>query len=229
MFPSFHLYSMLSAAVLTVSTVSIAQSEGDTPALETEKAKISYSLGVQFGKALQYSNDRIDMEILKRGMDDVAAGRDLAMDDASLGQFLMEFQQTLQQDRENALVTGGEEFLDANAKKDGVVVLDSGLQYKVIRPGTGASPKATDTVETHYRGTFTDGKEFDSSYSRGESSSFPVNRVIPGWTEALQLMKEGAKWELYIPYDLAYGSQGRQGIPAYSTLLFELELIRIVK
>ena len=229
MFPSFHFCSMLSAAVLTVSTVSIAQSEGDTPALETEKAKISYSLGVQFGKALQYSNDRIDMEILKRGMDDVAAGRDLAMDDASLGQFLMEFQQTLQQDRENALVTGGEEFLDANAKKDGVVVLDSGLQYKVIRPGTGASPKATDTVETHYRGTFTDGKEFDSSYSRGESSSFPVNRVIPGWTEALQLMKEGAKWELYIPSDLAYGSQGRQGIPAYSTLLFELELIRIVK
>jgi len=122
----------------------------------------------------------------------------------------------------------GEAFLAANATKDGVVTLPSGLQYKVITPGSGASPKASDTVSVHYRGRLIDGTEFDSSYKRNEPTSFPVGGVIPGWTEALQLMKVGAKWELYVPAKLAYGDRGAGGlIPPGATLVFEVELLSI--
>lgn len=123
----------------------------------------------------------------------------------------------------------GETFLAANAKKDGVTVLPSGLQYKVITEGTGATPTTADRVTTHYRGTLVDGTEFDSSYKRGQPATFGVTKVIRGWTEALLLMKEGAKWELYIPYAMAYGERGRPSIPPYSALIFEIELISIVK
>ena len=122
----------------------------------------------------------------------------------------------------------GETFLAENEKKEGVVALPSGLQYKVVDEGTGETPAATDTVVTHYRGTLIDGKEFDSSHRRGEPASFPVNRVIAGWTEALQLMQVGAKWELFIPPDLAYGERGAgREIGPHSTLIFEIELIGI--
>lgn len=122
----------------------------------------------------------------------------------------------------------GEKFLTENAKKPGVVVRPSGLQYKVIKEGTGASPSKTDVVTTHYRGTSIGGKEFDSSYSRNEPTSFGVNQVISGWTEALQLMKVGSKWELYIPSNLAYGRQGAGGdIGPDETLIFEVELLKI--
>jgi FKBP-type peptidyl-prolyl cis-trans isomerase len=122
----------------------------------------------------------------------------------------------------------GEEFLKENATKEGVKTTSSGLQYKEVRPGTGKSPKATDTVEVHYRGTTLDGKEFDSSYARKETISFPLNRVIPGWTEGLQLMKEGGKTMLYIPSRLAYGERGAGGaIGPNETLIFEVELIKV--
>ena len=122
----------------------------------------------------------------------------------------------------------GQQFLEANAKKPGVVTTASGLQYKVLVEGTGQKPTARDTVEVHYRGTFIDGKEFDSSYKRGESISFPLNRVIPGWTEGVQLMPIGAKFEFYIPYHLAYGEHGAPPtIPPYSALVFEVELLGI--
>ncbi|MDM7862253.1 FKBP-type peptidyl-prolyl cis-trans isomerase [Alteromonas sp. ASW11-36] len=122
----------------------------------------------------------------------------------------------------------GQLFLVENAKREGVVVTDSGLQYEVLTEGTGAQPTAADTVTVHYRGTFIDGSEFDSSYSRGEPISFPLNGVIRGWTEGLQLMKVGSKHRLYIPYDLAYGPRGRPGsIPPYSTLIFDVELVDI--
>ena len=122
----------------------------------------------------------------------------------------------------------GEAFLIENEKKEGVVALTSGLQYKVVDEGTGETPAATDTVVTHYRGTLIDGKEFDSSHRRGEPASFPVNRVIAGWTEALQLMQVGAKWELFIPPDLAYGERGAgREIGPNSTLIFEIELLGI--
>jgi len=122
----------------------------------------------------------------------------------------------------------GEKFLAENAKKAGVKVLPSGLQYKVITTGTGKSPKATDTVTTQYKGTLIDGTEFDSSYKRGEPATFPVSGVIPGWTEALQLMKEGAKWQLFLPPNLAYGERGAgRDIGPNSTLIFEVELISV--
>ena len=116
------------------------------------------------------------------------------------------------------------EFLAANAKKEGVVTTTSGLQYKVIEAGTGRTPKATDTVTVNYRGTFIDGKEFDSSYARGKPATFRVDQVIPGWTEALQLMKEGAKWQLFIPYKLAYGEKGQL---RHKALIFDVELLSI--
>ena len=122
----------------------------------------------------------------------------------------------------------GVKFLSENKNKEGVVELPSGLQYKIITDGKGKSPGPTDTVETHYRGTLLDGTEFDSSYKRGQTAEFPVNRVIAGWTEALQLMKEGSKWELYIPGDLAYGPNGAGGdIGPNATLIFEVELIAV--
>ncbi len=122
----------------------------------------------------------------------------------------------------------GEQFLKENAAKEGVKTLPSGLQYKVIKEGEGKSPKKTDTVSVHYKGTLIDGKEFDSSYQRGEPAEFPVNQVIPGWTEALQLMKEGSKWMLYIPSKLAYGERGAGGlIGPNETLIFEVELLKV--
>jgi FKBP-type peptidyl-prolyl cis-trans isomerase FklB len=123
----------------------------------------------------------------------------------------------------------GEAFLAENKKKSGIKALPSGLQYKVITEGKGKSPKATETVTVHYRGTLIDGTEFDSSYKRGQPATFPVGGVIKGWTEALQLMKEGAKWQLVIPSDLAYGESGRQGIPPNAVLVFEVELVSIQK
>jgi len=129
----------------------------------------------------------------------------------------------------NAAPVKGEEFLKENAKKEGVKTLPSGLQYKVIKEGEGKSPKATDTVSVHYRGTLLDGTEFDSSIKRGEPAEFPVNGVIKGWTEALQLMKQGAKWMLYIPANLAYGARGTPGGPIgpNETLIFEVELLKV--
>jgi FKBP-type peptidyl-prolyl cis-trans isomerase FklB len=122
-----------------------------------------------------------------------------------------------------------QEFLTANGKKDGVVTLPSGLQYKIIKAGTGAKPAAASKVQVHYRGSLIDGTEFDSSYKRGEPASFPVNGVISGWTEALQLMKEGAKWQLVIPSDLAYGENGAPPmIPPNATLVFDVELLKIL-
>ncbi len=219
-------------ALLLVSALphaSFAQTDGEEPALDTDNEKLSYSVGVQFGRVLEYSRDRIDLEVLTRAMEDAMSGADLAMSDEEVTQSLAEFSQLAQKDREVALTGEGKAYLAAKVKEEGVVVLPSGLLYRVIRAGTGESPGPTDKVETHYRGTFVDGSEFDSTYDRDEPATFPVNRVISGWTEALQLMKVGAKWELYIPYNLAYGAAGRQGIPPYSTLVFEIELLRIVK
>lgn len=123
----------------------------------------------------------------------------------------------------------GAKFLEENAKRDEVTVTESGLQYEVVREGTGAQPQsASDTVEVHYEGTFLDGSKFDSSYDRKQTTSFPLNRVIAGWTEGLQLMQEGAEYKFYIPYNLAYGEAGHPaGIPGYSTLIFRVELVKV--
>ena len=210
--------------------------QGTAQELESKMDKESYAVGVQMGLFIKEGVEFIDMEVFQRGLMDAVGGKDLALDEGSLQQAFIGFQQQVTAKQQEALSektktakADGEAFLQANGKKDGVTVLPSGLQYKVTESGSGATPGAQDMVLAHYRGTLIDGQEFDSSYSRGAPTKFPVNRVIAGWTEALQLMKVGDKWELYIPYDLAYGSQGNPaaGIAGYSALIFEIELVGI--
>ena len=217
--------------MLVIAPVTAFAAQG----LETLEQKASYSFGVDFAKRLEQQGIDLDINALNRGIKDQASGSKLAFEEAEMNQFKAEYSQQLRaelqkQQAELAAknLEAGMQFLAENAKKDGVVTTESGLQYKVIKSGDGPSPKVDDTVTTHYRGTLIDGREFDSSYSRGQPASFPVNGVIKGWTEALQMMKVGDKWELYIPSDLAYGSSQRSElIQPNSTLVFELELLGI--
>ncbi len=203
--------------------------------LDTLQQKASYSFGVDFAKRLKQQGIELDIPALTRGITDAASGNALALQDGEMTQSKTEYTQQLraelmQQQQELAAknLEAGKKFLEENAKKDGVVTLESGLQYKVIKSGDGPSPKPEDTVTTHYRGTLIDGREFDSSYKRGQPASFPVQGVIKGWTQALLKMKVGDKWELYVPPGLAYGSQQRgEVIEPNSTLLFEIELLEI--
>lgn len=204
-----------------------ALSQESTP-LDTVEEKLSYSAGVRFGKFLEDGADLVDRDALIRGLSDAIAGGDLALSEEELDKHFNDLQQRMAKIREERMSAEGNAFLEANATKEGVVRLPSGLQYKVLEKGAGPTPASTDTVTTHYSGTLLDGTVFDSSYERGEPTSFPVNRVIPGWTEALQLMQVGDKWELYIPTDLAYGSRGAPPvIPPFATLVFQIELISI--
>jgi FKBP-type peptidyl-prolyl cis-trans isomerase FklB len=203
--------------------------------LETLEQKASYSFGVDFAKRLKQQGIDLDISALNRGIKDQASGSTLAMEAGEMTQVKAEYTEQLraklvqeQQQLATKNLEAGKQFLAENAKKEGVVTTASGLQYKVISSGDGKMPKAEDTVTTHYRGTLIDGREFDSSYSRGQPASFPVKGVIKGWTEALQLMKVGDKWELYIPSELAYGeAQRSELIQPNSTLVFELELLGI--
>jgi FKBP-type peptidyl-prolyl cis-trans isomerase FklB len=177
----------------------------------------------------------IDPDILAQGIKDVFAGGKLLLTEEEFRNTMENFRKDMMakqkmqmQEISDKNKKEGEEFLAENKNKEGVITLPSGLQYKVIKEGDGNLPKATDTVTVHYRGTLIDGTEFDSSYGRGEPATFPVNGVIPGWTEALQLMKAGSKWQLFIPSNLAYGERGAGGrIGPNSTLVFDVELLSI--
>jgi len=204
--------------------------------LETLEQKASYSFGVDFAKRLKQQGIELDISALNRGIKDQASGSTLAMEAGEMTQVKAEYTEQLraklvqeQQQLAAKNLEAGKQFLAENAKKEGVVTTASGLQYKVISSGDGKMPKAEDTVTTHYRGTLIDGREFDSSYSRGQPASFPVKGVIKGWTEALQLMKVGDKWRLAIPSNLAYGPEPPQGGPIGpdAVLVFELELLGI--
>jgi FKBP-type peptidyl-prolyl cis-trans isomerase FklB len=203
--------------------------------LVTEMDKVSYAIGVQLGTNFKDNGIDIKIDKLVQGLKDVTAGKKLELTEAEIQQTMMAFGQKMrakQQEKQKAVaaknLAAGTAFLAANGKKEGVKVLPSGLQYKVLKKGTGKTPTIADKVKTHYRGRLIDGTEFDSSYKR-EPVVFGVQKVIKGWTEALQLMKEGAKWELYIPPNLAYGERGRPKIPGNSTLIFEIELLEVVK
>ena len=203
---------------------------------KTEMDKVSYIIGTQIGGNMKKAEIDINLELLMQGVKDGLEGKEPALDEAEMQKVYSAWQQSMRaeqaakQKKEAAEnLAAGTAFLEANKAKEGVKVLESGLQYKVITEGTGNTPTADDKVKTHYRGTLIDGKEFDSSYKRGKPAEFPVKGVIGGWTEALQLMKEGAKWELYIPAGLAYKERPRPGIPANSTLVFEIELIEILE
>lgn len=205
--------------------------------LKSTKDKVSYAIGTRIAQDLSRQKLDLTPEMVAAGLKDAMAGDKMLLTEEESRTVLMDFQKELMASREAEMKAVGEKnakegkaFLAANAKKKGVVTLPSGLQYKIITKGKGTSPGKDDTVTVNYRGTLIDGKEFDSSYKRGKPATFPVNGVIPGWTEALQLMKEGSKWELFIPADLAYGERGAgDAIGPNATLVFEVELMSIKK
>ncbi len=224
-------YLLIFAIALTTPLIASAADNK----LNTDQQKASYGFGVDFAKRLTQQGIELDTNALTRGIRDASEGNKLVLSDTEMDQARKQFLQKLQADlalkqKEQATknLAEGKAFLTANAKKEGVVTTSSGLQYKIIKPGNGAIPKLEDTVVTHYSGTLIDGREFDSSVKRNKPATFPVKGVIKGWTEALQLMKVGAKWQLFIPSDIAYGESKRSElIQANSTLIFELELIDI--
>jgi FKBP-type peptidyl-prolyl cis-trans isomerase FklB len=204
--------------------------------LKTQKEKASYAIGMNIGKNLKRDSVEIDPAVLSRALRDVLAGNKLLLTDEEAKAALTALQVEVRAKEEAKIKAAGvenkksgEAFLAANKTKEGVVTLPSGLQYKIIKEGTGPKPAAEDTVLCHYRGTLVDNTEFDSSYKRGEPLKIPVGGVIKGWTEAIQLMPVGSKWQLYIPSDLAYGDRGAPGSPIgpNSTLIFDVELISI--
>jgi len=203
--------------------------------LDTDAAKISYIMGVNIGSQMKTDEFELDSDAFVLGVEDVIAGRSPKLSDEEADQVVQAYQQKQQAVREaehqkaaQANQEEGQQYLDENAKREGVTVTPSGLQYRVVTQGDGKAPGAADTVEVHYRGTLIDGTEFDSSYARNRTETFGVSQVIPGWTEALQLMHEGDKWELAIPADLAYGSGGSGGvIGPNQVLLFDVELIQV--
>ena len=200
--------------------------------LKNQKDKISYIIGMDIGTNLKKQSIDIDSNILAKGVKDALAGTKPLLTEQEIQETMMAFQKDMMAKQEEIGKKNkaeGEAFLTENKKKEGVKTLLSGLQYKVIKAGTGKKPKSTDTVTAHYRGTLINGTEFDSSYKRGQPATFPVSGgMIPGWTEALQLMEEGAKWQLFIPPNLAYGEQGAgRDIGPNATLIFEIELVSI--
>ncbi len=205
--------------------------------LETQKEKISYVIGWDIGSNLKSQSININVDLLILGLKDALAGKKQLLSEAEMQEVSRIFQQEHQAKQAEVRnksadknKKAGEEFLAQNKTKKDVKVLPSGLQYKVISEGAGEIPKLTDTVSVHYKGTLIDGTEFDSSYSRNQPATFPVSGVIKGWVEALQLMKVGSKWELYIPSSLAYGDRGASDkIGPNATLIFSIELLSIQK
>ncbi|MBS1246522.1 MAG: FKBP-type peptidyl-prolyl cis-trans isomerase [Proteobacteria bacterium] len=223
-------------SLVVLSTVfAVGQVYAEDAAPKTDKDKISYSIGFGMGSNLKNQGVDVDADKLSKGIKDGLSGAKPAMSQADMDKTMTDLRTKMMAEQQEKMKSlgaknkaDGEAFLAKNKTATGVKTLPSGLQYQVIKAGTGKMPKATDKVSVNYRGTLLDGKEFDSSYSRGTPASFPVNGVIPGWTEALQLMKEGAKWKLFIPSSLAYGEQGAGGvIGPNATLLFEVELLKV--
>jgi FKBP-type peptidyl-prolyl cis-trans isomerase len=205
----------------------------DAPkALTTQKEKASYGIGVNVGKRFKNDSLELDMDAFVRGIKDVLTDTKPALTDEEINTALESLRTEFEQKQAAEGQTNkknGKEFLAKNKTQKGIVTLPDGLQYRVLKEGTGAIPKETDKVKVNYKGTLLNGTEFDSSYKSGKPVEFQVNGVIPGWVEALQKMKVGSKWQLFIPSELAYGEHGSGPIPANSTLIFEVELLDIVK
>jgi FKBP-type peptidyl-prolyl cis-trans isomerase FklB len=222
-------------AVFGMLIVACPLHAGEQISLQNQKEKMSYIIGLDIGTNLKKQSLDLDPDILYKGMKDALSGAKPLMSDEEMQKTKNEFRQAMMKKQEEEMrqigeknKREGEAFLAENGKKEGVKTLPSGLQYRILTEGTGKTPKATDTVTVNYRGTFLDGKEFDSSYSRGKPADLAVNQIIPGWSEALQLMKVGSKWQLVIPANLAYGERGAGNvIGPHATLIFEIELISI--
>ena len=199
--------------------------------------KVSYALGLGIGRQLSdMGAQELNIDDFAQAIKDVIAGRELAIDNREAQQIVQDFFQAQEKKqraanaaKHQALKAEGEKYLAENAQKEGVITLPSGLQYQVLREGNGKTPKATDSVRCHYEGMLIDGTLFDSSIQRGEPATFPLNGVIAGWTEGLQLMQEGAKYRFFIPYQLGYGERGAGGsIPPFAALVFDVELLEVV-
>jgi FKBP-type peptidyl-prolyl cis-trans isomerase FklB len=228
---------MFALAMMTLLTVAAAQDAPaqNAPALKTPVEKRSYALGMDLGRQFRRESLEMDPALFSQGFKDALAGNQSLLSDAEVRAAIVDLQNEIRAKQAQAQKElaeknkqAGEAFLAENKKKEGVVALPSGLQYKILKAGDGKKPTAEDTVVCQYRGTLIDGKEFDSSYKRNQPATFPVGRVIKGWTEALQLMPAGSKWQLFIPPDLAYGERGAGAdVPPNATLIFEVELVSI--
>ena len=229
----WHLTACLCIAFF--GCASLAQAQNEKTQLKDQKQKVSYGIGYNLGQNLMRDNLDLDAKILVKGIMDAMTKQKPQMTEDEIRATLLAFQDQLRKDAQakmekaaQANVAKGKKFLADNAKKEGVKTTKRGLQYKVVKSGSGKTPKLNDRVTTHYRGTLIDGTEFDSSYKRNQPATFPVNGVISGWTEALQLMKEGDKWQLFIPSDLAYGQRGSgPDIGPNEVLIFDIELLKV--
>lgn len=221
-----------------LTTASLAALLGAAPLaladLETDEERLGYSLGVTLGQSIQQDVDDLDVDAFTQAIRDVFAGDELEMSDEEMAQALMRFQQEAMAAREAETAEqsasnreAGEAYIAENAERDDVETTDSGLQYRELEAGDGASPQADSSVEVHYEGALIDGTVFDSSYERGEPVSFRVDQVIAGWQEALQMMSVGDTWEIVIPSELAYGAQGQGPIGPHETLVFKVELLGV--
>lgn len=221
--------------ILGLGLIADSACGADTADLKTQKDKVSYSIGLDIGGKFKKQSIDIDPDLLVRGIKDGLSDAKPLLTEGEIKTVMTAFEKEMQskaiaqmKELGDKNMKEGSAFLAENKKKEGVVTLPSGLQYKVITAGTGKKPSATDSVTTQYRGTLVDGTEFDSSYKRGQPATFPVTGVIPGWTEALQLMPVGSKWQLFVPPNLAYGPRGAgQTIGPNATLIFEVELLSI--
>ena len=231
--------STLFIAPLFAGALIACQEQAKEPApvtLDTPEKRLSYGIALRMSERMVADGMVMDVDAYALGMRDAFEGAEARLTDEEINAEMMAFQEKVEAEREAAQAEvsegnaeAGAAFLAENAQREGIIVTESGLQYEVVTAGEGASPGRDDEVEVHYRGTLIDGTVFDSSYDRGQTVTFGVSQVIPGWTEALQLMKEGAKYNLYIPSDLAYGPGGAgQVIGPNSTLIFEVELIKVL-
>jgi FKBP-type peptidyl-prolyl cis-trans isomerase FklB len=221
---------IITFSALVLSFVVNVFAEEKPPQLKDLKDKASYSIGLNFGFNFKRQNVDINTDAFAAGVKDALSGKKPLLSEQEVKEALTAFQKDMEQKEAAAgqkNASEAEKFLTENKTKEGVKTTASGLQYKVMKEGNGAQPKSSDTVTVNYRGTLLDGTEFDSSYKRGQPATFPVGGVIKGWTEALQLMKVGSKYQLFIPANLAYGEQGRPSIPPNSLLIFEVELMDV--
>lgn len=223
-------------AIGMASVMSFTASANTVKVLENDQEKVSYSFGLVLGKRMKNDLPDLNVDVFMQGVKDAIQSKAPLLNDEEVAEVLSTFQRDMQQQQmekvqeisdKNKKV--GQEFLAKNKNKEGVVTLESGLQYKVLKEGKGPQPGPSDVVKVHYTGSLISGEVFDSSVERGEPVTFPLNGVIAGWTEALQLMPTGSKWQLYIPSELAYGTNGNRSIGPNETLLFDVELISIEK
>ncbi len=219
--------------LLLCSTLTAGSALAADPSLKTEQEKLSYAIGFQVGQSFKNEGLEIDSKTLAQAIDDVLKGNELKLSMDEMRDVVETFrakQAAERAARADKALEEGKTFLAANKEKPGIKALPSGVQYKVITAGSGKQPKTTDSISAHYRGTLLNGEEFDSSYKRGQPATFGVNQVIKGWQEILPMMHEGAKWQVFIPAEMAYGAQGAGGnIGPNETLIFEIELIKVIE